>query len=94
MKCTNELKDYFNIDKWSVNQPINLSSIYTLLDKVKGVQTVQNIKLKTKLGENYSEFDYDIEGATKNNTVYPSLDPMIFEVKYPNSDIKGRVTTL
>ena len=94
LKCTNELKDYFNIDKWSVNQPINLSSIYTLLDKVTGVQTVQNIKLKTKLGENYSEFDYDIEGATKNNTVYPSLDPMIFEVKYPNSDIKGRVTTL
>lgn len=94
LRCTNELKDYFNIDKWSVNQPINLSSVYTLLDKVKGVQTVQNIKLKTKLGENYSEFDYDIEGATKNNIVYPSLDPMIFEVKYPNSDIQGRVTTL
>ena len=29
-----------------------------------------------------------------NNVVYPSLDPMIFEVKYPNNDIQGRVTTL
>jgi hypothetical protein len=23
--------------------------------------------------------------------VYPSLDPSIFEVKYPNKDLKGRV---
>ena len=71
-----------------------LSSIYTLLDKVKGVQTVQNIKIESIVGENYSEFDYDIQGATKNNIVYPSLDPMIFEVKYPNTDIQGRITTL
>lgn len=94
LRCNNELKSFFNIDKRSINQPINLSSLYTLLDRVKGVQTVQNIKLNTKVGGNYSEFDYDIEGATKSNIVYPSLDPMIFEVKYPNSDIQGRVTTL
>jgi hypothetical protein len=92
--CTEALKDYFNIDRWSINQPINLSTIYTLLDRVKGVQTVQDIKIESKTGGVYSTFNYDITGATKNNIVYPSLDPMIFEVKYPNSDIKGRVTTL
>lgn len=92
--CTNALKDHFNIDKWSINQPVNLSSIYTLLDRVKGVQTVQSVKLETKVGGNYSSFDYDIEGATRSNIVYPSLDPMIFELKYPNIDIQGRVTTL
>ena len=94
LKCTEALREHFNIDRWSINQPINLSSVYTLLDRVKGVQTVQSVKLETKVGENYSLFDYDIEGATKSNIVYPSLDPMIFEVKYPNSDIQGRVTTL
>jgi len=94
LNCTQELKEFFNIDKWSINQPINLSSIYTLLDRVKGVQTVQQVKLNTKVGGVYSTFDYDIEGATKNNIVYPSLDPMIFEIKFPNSDIQGRVTTL
>ena len=92
--CTEALKDYFNIDRWSINQPINLSTIYTLLDRVKGVQTVQDVKIESKTGGVYSTFNYDIAGATKNNIVYPSLDPMIFEVKYPNSDIKGRVTTL
>ena len=80
--------------KLSTYQPINLSRVYTLLDRVKGVQTVQSIKVHTKVGGDYSEFDYDIEGATKNNIVFPSLDPMVFEVKYLNKDIQGRVTTL
>lgn len=94
LQCTQVLTDHFNIDKWAINQPINISSIYTLLDRVKGVQTVQDIKIESKVGGVYSTFDYDIKGATMSNIVYPSLDPMIFEVKYPNNDIQGRVTTL
>tara|TARA_Y100001972_G_scaffold56917_1_gene70017 strand:+ start:1976 stop:3766 length:1791 start_codon:yes stop_codon:yes gene_type:complete len=94
LECTNALKSHFAIEKWDINQSINLSTLFTLLDRVKGVQTVQSIKLLTKTGNGYSEFDYDIEGATKENIVYPSLDPMIFEVKFPNTDIQGRITTL
>jgi len=94
LNCTNELKDFFDIAKWSINQPINLSLIYTLLDRVKGVQTVESIEVVNKQGGNYSRYAYDVKGATKKNVVYPSYDPMIFEVKFPNSDIKGRITTL
>ena len=94
LQCTNEIKDFFEISKWSINQPINLSLIYTLLDRVKGVQTVEDIKITNKQGGLYSRFAYDVEGATKRNVVYPSKDPMIFELKYPNNDIKGRITTL
>ena len=94
IRCNQTLTEHFNINNWSINQPINISSIYTILDKVKGVQTVQDIKVKTKVGGTYSKYDYDIEGATRSNVVYPSLDPMIFEVKYPATDIQGRITTL
>ena len=94
LACTNRLKDYFDITKWNINQPINLSSIYTLLDQEKGVQTVQKIRLINKAGGIYSQYAYDIDGATRNNIVYPSYDPMIFEVKFPDTDIKGRITTL
>ena len=94
LSCTNRLKDYFDITKWSINQPINISSIYTLLDQEKGVQTVQKVEVNNKVGGAYSEYAYDVKGATRSNIVYPSYDPMIFEVKYPNTDIKGRVTTL
>jgi hypothetical protein len=94
LACTNRLKQHFNISRWNINEPINLSAIYTLLDKEKGVQTVQKITIINKAGGDYSEYAYDITGATRNNIVYPSYDPMIFEVKYPNTDIKGRITTL
>ena len=93
-QCNIALRDYFNIDKRSINQSINIAGIYTLLDKVKGVQTVQNLVIKNNTGGSYSEYNYDIEGATKNNTVYPSYDPCIFEIKFPNQDIKGRVTII
>jgi hypothetical protein len=94
--CIQSLKDYFMIDKWQVNEPIMLKDLYILLDKVAGVQTVKKVSIINKAGTNlgYSQYAYDISGATQNNVVYPSLDPMIFEIKYPNTDIVGRVVPL
>lgn len=94
LNCTNRLKEYFDITKWNINQPINLSEIYTTLDRIKGVQTVKNVEITNIAGGNYSQFEYDVKGATKDNVVYPSYDPCIFEVKFPNKDIEGRVITL
>ncbi len=67
-----------------------------MLDRIDGVQTVKTINIINKVGVNlgYSPYAYDIMGATQNNIIYPSLDPMIFEVKYPNTDIIGRVVPL
>lgn len=93
-KCIITLKDYFDIDKWQVSQPIFLTDIYTILDRVEGVQTVKSVDIYNKSGESagYSKYAYDVKGATQNNTVFPSQDPSIFEVKYPNSDIRGSIT--
>jgi hypothetical protein len=96
IKCLTALQDYFAIDKWQINQPIILREIYILLDRIEGVQTVKNIEIANKVGINlgYSQYSYDTKGATNGNVIYPSLDPMIFEVKYPNTDIQGRVVPL
>ena len=95
-KCILALQDYFAIDKWAINQPIVLRNLYILLDAIEGVQTVQDITINNLVGENlgYSKYAYSIPAATQNNTIYPSLDPSIFEVKYPNTDIQGRVVNL
>jgi hypothetical protein len=95
-KCITSLTNLFSIGNWQINEPILMRDLYILLDKVEGVQTVKNIVVNNLTGENlgYSEFAYDIPGATIDGVVYPSLDPMIFEVKYPNTDIKGRVVPL
>jgi len=94
--CITALQTYFAIENWQINQPIILRNLYILLDRVEGVQTVKNIEITNFVGANlgYSDYAYDILGATKNNVIYPSLDPMIFEVKYPNADIQGRVVPL
>ena len=94
LNCNNTLQDFFSITKWNINQPVNVSNLYSILDRVPGVQTVSKVEVVNKQGGNYSEYAYDIEGATRNNVVYPSYDTMIFELKYPNQDIKGRTTVL
>lgn len=94
LRCNLQLQKYFDISKWSINEPINLSPIYTLLDKVKGVQTVKNIEIYNKAGGKYSEYRYDVTGALRNRVIYPSYDPCIFEIKFPEEDIEGRVTVL
>jgi len=95
LNCITELQDYFNIDKWQVNQPIIISEIMNLLGGTLGVQTVENVELTNKSGESagYSQYKYDFESATRKGVIYPSLDPSIFELKFPNADIRGRVTT-
>jgi len=95
LECIAELKNYFNIDKWQINQPIIISEISNIIAAVRGVQTVEKVELENKNGLSlgYSQYKYDFDGATKKGVIYPSLDPSIFELKYPNTDIKGRVTT-
>ena len=95
-KCIDALSNYFNVENWQINQPIMINRLYVLLDKVEGVQTVQNVIIKNLTGTSlgYSDYAYDVPGALINDVVYPSIDPMIFEVKYPNEDIQGRVVPL
>jgi hypothetical protein len=96
IRCVESLQDYFNIAKWQINQPIILQELFILIDKIPGVQTVEDIKIINKTGVSlgYSQYAYDIPGATKKNIIYPSLDPSIFEVKFPNSDIRGKISSL
>jgi hypothetical protein len=93
LKCITAMKDYFTIENWQINQPIILRDINVILDRIEGVQTVKSVSIVNKVGASngYSDFAYDISAATNNNVIYPSLDPMIFEVKYPNTDIQAKV---
>ena len=95
LDCVSEIQNYFNIDKWQINQPIIISEVKNLIGGIEGVQTVEDITFTNKSGTflGYSQYKYGFNKATKNDIIYPSMDPSIFELKYPNTDIKGRVTT-
>lgn len=93
LNCISSLQSLFDIDKWQINQPIVKSDVTTTLANVKGVQSVVGVSFSNLYDSTfgYSGNIYDLNSATKNGIVYPSLDPSIFEVKFPTRDIKGRV---
>ena len=101
LRAIDRLKEYFDIDNWRINEPINLSKIYVEIDKVDGVQTVVRpdkegkggLQIVNKFNGNYSSNKYSILDATKGGIIYPPKDPSIFEVKFPNQDIRGQVVT-
>ena len=102
LKSIQRVKDFFNIDKWQIGQPIVLADLAYQISLVDGVSAVVPpeednpnghpvlITNKFKVGSGYSGNAYDIVGATRGGVVYPSLDPSCFELKYPNIDIEGR----
>ena len=99
LRCVQALKDYFNIDSWRINEPIYLSQMYSLLDSIKGVQSAVRpdknnkggLEVYNKFNGNYSPNKYTIQNATRNGVIHPPKDPSIFEIKFPNSDIEGKV---
>jgi len=103
LRCIASIKDFFNIDRWQIGQPIILSDIAYELSLIDGVASVvapkENnpdslpivIENKYKIQDGYSGNFYDINSGLIENILYPALDPSIFEIKFPNSDIKGKV---
>jgi hypothetical protein len=103
LKSINEIKKYFDIQKWQIGQPIILSDIAYAISLVDGVASIvppgdDNPQKQMVVIENqydtssgYNGHVYDLQSATKDGIIYPSLDPCIFELKFPNTDIEGRV---
>jgi hypothetical protein len=93
LRCISRLKTLLNNNRMQINGSINISNLMTELDKIDGVQSVSRLEIVNHYDPEYgySGNVYNIAGATKNGIVYPSLDPCIFEIKYPDSDIKGRI---
>jgi len=95
LECINKLKSFFDIDKWQINQPIIISDIQRALNEIKGVQNIIDVSIvnKFEVASGYSGNIYSIQAATKNGILYPSLDPSVWEIRYPNTDIAGKVRT-
>ena len=92
LTCIDRLKTLLSNDRMQINGPLDISGIISDLDKIDGVQSIPEfdfVNLHSRVA-GYSGNEYDIQKAIKSNILYPSLDPSIFEIKYPNKDIKGR----
>ena len=95
LKCISELKKYFNIDNWQINQPIPKYDVISIISNVKGVQSLMGVTFKNfyDSDKGYSGNIYDLTSAERKGVIYPSLDPSIFEIKFPDTDITGQVVS-
>lgn len=104
LRCIDRVKDYFDVTRWQIGQPIIIADIVYELSLVDGVSSVINplvngqrsaeqivITNKFKPSEGYSGNAFDIPSATINGVIYTALDPSIFQVRFPDTDIKGTV---
>ena len=96
LKAIDAIKLFLHIDSMQINQPIIFADAYTELASIMGIQSIVKLEMYNlnNVQEGYSRNIYDIKQATRNGVLYPSLDPSIFEVRFPNSDIKGRVASI
>tara|TARA_R110002073_G_scaffold147608_1_gene300349 strand:- start:10807 stop:12663 length:1857 start_codon:yes stop_codon:yes gene_type:complete len=91
VQCIQALKQQFHIDNMSFKSAVYMKDIYNTIANVQGVQSVINVKVRNNFGSEYSSHRYNIDDALYNEVLYPSLDPSVFEILKPDSDIKGRV---
>ena len=78
--------------KYDIAEPFRISDIFKTLKNVDGVLDIIKIDVKRKQGSLYSTFSYDIKSNTSpDGRLLLAGDDIIFEIKYPDSDILGTV---
>ena len=101
LRCIDAVKLFFAPDKWQINQPVITQDLIQDIALVDGVASVvppvEDNPEKSQIlvfnryekGSGYSGNIYDLDSATKDGVIYPSLDPSIFELKFPSQDIEA-----
>lgn len=92
------IQEYFDIEKWQMGQNVYLAQLIENINNVGGVLNVTDIKIFNNVGGKYSLNEISqpySDDATKqidisdDYTLFGEPDAM-FEVKFPNKDIKVR----
>jgi hypothetical protein len=93
LSCIDVLQNRFDTTKSHFGKPIIKKDIILDIANVEGVQSVIDVRYENKwrASDGYSGNKYDMNEATRNDMIYPSLDPSVFEIKNPKEDIIGRV---
>lgn len=89
-----KLRKFFDKKNFQIDQPILVSDIHNLIYNTQGVISVNKIKFENIVGitdgREYSDVYHDLNlNTTKGNAILPPPGG-IFELKFPDDDLKGR----
>tara|TARA_R110000822_G_scaffold235873_1_gene366624 strand:+ start:132 stop:1922 length:1791 start_codon:yes stop_codon:yes gene_type:complete len=76
-----------------IGEPLYITDIYGILNKVSGVVDAKNVKITTKSGVGYSSTYVEINKLLSADGLAVEVPQNVaLEVRYPTSDIKGSAT--
>lgn len=90
-RCISALKENFRISA-DIGEPFYITKIYSVLNSVDGVVDTSKVEIKRISGNNYSTTYYNIKDNRSADGKYILIPKnVIYEIKYPNDDIRGVV---
>tara|TARA_R100000664_G_scaffold15749_1_gene24368 strand:+ start:11223 stop:13019 length:1797 start_codon:yes stop_codon:yes gene_type:complete len=89
--CIAQLTRKF-MNPYFIGEHLYVTDIYSELNKVKGVLDVTKVVITNKSGGNYSSTEFNInQNMSPEGTYVISPKNSLFELKYPQTDIVGKV---
>jgi len=95
-----KITSYFSIDKRKMGDPLFVGDLQKEINDISGIVNVVSIRVFNKIGGEYStaEVAQESDPITKeikqsDSTIYMKAN-QIFQIRFPNKDIKIRVKTL
>ena len=82
-----------NNNQYDIGETIMITDFYKILQKVPGIIDVIDLEIVGKAGGIYSDLSYDfVDKLSADGRRVMSEKNTIFELKFPNIDIKGSIT--
>jgi hypothetical protein len=86
------IRDFIAKNQYDIGESIQILDFYKALQKVEGVVDVLDVELSNIAGGSYSDASYDFkQNLSANAQRVEALNNVVFELKFPNVDIKGSV---
>jgi len=90
--CLSAIKSTFAQNTVEVGEDFFITDVYNTLNETVGVVDVVKVSVYKKTGSKYADISFDINNNLSPDGRYVVIPKnVIYEIKYPNKDIKGAV---
>ena len=91
LECKQAISDYFE-DPLYIREPIYITKIYELLNKIDNVSDVKRVNISSKTDEGYENSSAEVEiNISRDGSYIKVPSDVIMELRYPDRDIVGTV---
>ena len=89
--CITQLSQNYN-ETFFIGESFQSSDIYSILKSIQGVLDVSSVKITNKSGGQYSPTTFNVtKNTSPDGTRVLCPSNAIFEIKFPTSDIRGKI---